>query len=56
MIKDFDALLTEEDKALQELKKKRINRKKSIWDWFRKIYAKYKIWKMKKDDPFIYEE
>lgn len=48
--------MTEEELALEQIKKKRLNRKKTIWDFFRKLYSRYKIWKMKKDDPFIYED
>jgi hypothetical protein len=49
-------MMTEEEKALERIKKRRLNRKKTIWDHLRRLYARYKIWRMKKDDPFIYED
>jgi hypothetical protein len=42
--------------AIEQIKQKRLKRKPSPLDWFKRLYARYKIWKMKKNDPFIYED
>lgn len=42
--------------AIEQMKKNKLKRKRGPLAWFKKLYAKYKIWKMKKNDPFIYED
>jgi hypothetical protein len=46
----------EEFDAIEQMKKNKLKRKRGPLTWFKKLYAKYKIWKMKKNDPFIYED
>tara|TARA_R110000822_G_scaffold3972_19_gene17029 strand:- start:1 stop:144 length:144 start_codon:yes stop_codon:yes gene_type:complete len=46
----------DEQDAINKIKQKRLTRKRGIVEYFKKLYAKYKIWKMKKNDPFIYED
>ncbi len=42
--------------AIEQMKKNKLKRKHGPLTWLKKLYAKYKIWKMKKNDPFIYED
>jgi len=41
--------------ALEKLKNKK-NKRPFFIRWYMKLIAKYKLWRMKKNDPFIYEE
>ena len=46
----------DEQDAIEQLKANRLKRKRGLAAWFKHMYARYKIWRMKKNDPFIYED